>query len=567
MARNFPLNPVDNDTFEGYIYSETDDVWRLESSVFATESYVNTRVNTKISNSEKGADLGVATLDGDGNVTIDELAHIIDSAPSNLNTLGKLSNQFNKHTESQWASVTGILPMGSINLEENVLDGTFKIKIGDGNKTWDELSYVVDSSYVDSVTDPIATDVADLQTDKASLAGATFSGDVTIDGYLSAPHVTDLAGITQTELGYLEGVTSSIQTQIDEKFDLADANGLAYANSQVFTGNISLPYTTTIGTISPEEINALDGVSTSTTIQYQVNQLDGRLDSTESDIQGLLDTYAVKDSPTFTGTVSGITKSMVGLANVDNTSDANKPVSTATQTELDLKAPLADPIFTGTLEAENVTIDGDLTVTGTTTTVNATNLEVTDSLIYLSADQYDADVLDIGIFGAYGDSNSGHFHTGLIRDASDSKWKLVSNGPEPTSNTIDFTGITYDTLKVGGIEFSDGTQTKEGIPSLTSFVYKTASYTLDSLSLRDQVIEVSSSSPTTITIPLDSTIDYPIGTSIDILQTSTGQVTIDKISGVTMNGTPGFKLRTQWSSATILKRAANTWIVYGDLAL
>lgn len=43
-------------------------------------------------------------------------------------------------------------------------------------------------------------------------------------------------------------------------------------------------------------------------------------------------------SPTFTGTVSGITKSMVGLGNVDNTSDAAKPVSTATQTALDAKA-------------------------------------------------------------------------------------------------------------------------------------------------------------------------------------------------------------------------------------
>jgi hypothetical protein len=42
-------------------------------------------------------------------------------------------------------------------------------------------------------------------------------------------------------------------------------------------------------------------------------------------------------SPTFTGTVSGVTKTHVGLGNVDNTSDANKPVSTAQQTALDLK--------------------------------------------------------------------------------------------------------------------------------------------------------------------------------------------------------------------------------------
>ena len=43
-------------------------------------------------------------------------------------------------------------------------------------------------------------------------------------------------------------------------------------------------------------------------------------------------------SPTFTGTVSGITKAMVGLGNCDNTSDANKPISTATQTALNAKA-------------------------------------------------------------------------------------------------------------------------------------------------------------------------------------------------------------------------------------
>ena len=38
-----------------------------------------------------------------------------------------------------------------------------------------------------------------------------------------------------------------------------------------------------------------------------------------------------------TGTVTGLTKSMVGLSNVDNTSDLNKPVSTATQSALDLR--------------------------------------------------------------------------------------------------------------------------------------------------------------------------------------------------------------------------------------
>lgn len=60
------------------------------------------------------------------------------------------------------------------------------------------------------------------------------------------------------------------------------------------------------------------------------------------------DSFVVGANLTVTGTTTGITKTSVGLANVDNTSDANKPVSTATQTALNLKAPLASPAFTGT---------------------------------------------------------------------------------------------------------------------------------------------------------------------------------------------------------------------------
>jgi len=54
------------------------------------------------------------------------------------------------------------------------------------------------------------------------------------------------------------------------------------------------------------------------------------------------------NNPTFTGTVSGITKAMVGLGNVNNTSDSNKVISILTKAALALKAPLASPTFTGT---------------------------------------------------------------------------------------------------------------------------------------------------------------------------------------------------------------------------
>jgi hypothetical protein len=64
--------------------------------------------------------------------------------------------------------------------------------------------------------------------------------------------------------------------------------------------------------------------------------------------QTALNLKAPLASPAFTGTPTGITKTHVGLANVDNTADTAKPVSTAQQTALDLKAPLASPAFTGT---------------------------------------------------------------------------------------------------------------------------------------------------------------------------------------------------------------------------
>lgn len=108
-------------------------------------------------------------------------------------------------------------------------------------------------------------------------------------------------------------------------------------------------------------------------------------------------------------------------------------------------------VNTDTLNLQNLTV-ANLTVTGSETIVSSTNLEITDSLIYLAAEQFNDDALDIGIYGAYGDISAGHFHTGLVRDASDGVWKLISNASEPTDSVVNFTGAVYDTLKVGTLQ-------------------------------------------------------------------------------------------------------------------
>lgn len=96
---------------------------------------------------------------------------------------------------------------------------------------------------------------------------------------------------------------------------------------------------------------------------------------------------------------------------------------------------------------------------------------------------------------------------------------------------------------------------------------RTSSYTL-ALSDQSKIIEMNSSSAIVLTIPIDSTVNFPIGTYIVVLRTGTGSVTIEGMvgvpSGVVINYTPGLTLRAQWSMATLIKRAANTWVLSGD---
>jgi hypothetical protein len=105
-------------------------------------------------------------------------------------------------------------------------------------------------------------------------------------------------------------------------------------------------------------------------------------------------------SPTFTGTVSGVTATHVGLGNVTNTSDANKPVSTAQQTALNLKANLASPTFTGTVIAPTPSNGDDSTKVATTAFVMQ---EVSD-LIGGAGAAFDT-LLEISASIANGDSD------------------------------------------------------------------------------------------------------------------------------------------------------------------
>jgi hypothetical protein len=93
-----------------------------------------------------------------------------------------------------------------------------------------------------------------------------------------------------------------------------------------------------------------------------------------------------------------------------------------------------------------------------------------------------------------------------------------------------------------------------------SFNPQSSSYTLTTSDSK-RLIEMSGGGTLTIT---DSS-SFPVGFTCDVLQTTASQVTIAGTS-FTPNATPGLKLRAQWSSATLIKRALNSWVVMGDLS-
>jgi len=128
-------------------------------------------------------------------------------------------------------------------------------------------------------------------------------------------------------------------------------NGIVSSDSGT-DATIPLADSTNAGLISPSEKIKLAGIATGAEVNVNgdwnavsgdaqilnkpsVPSIAGLATITYVDTQDALKSNIA--SPTFTGTVSGITKTMVGLGSVDNTSDALKPISTATQTALNLK--------------------------------------------------------------------------------------------------------------------------------------------------------------------------------------------------------------------------------------
>lgn len=254
---------------------------------------------------------------------------------------------------------------------------------------------------------------------------------------------------------------------------------------------------------------------------------------------------------------------------VDVASDI-EDLATALETQLLLKSPLSSPTFTGTPSAPTAASDTSTTQIATTQfVVNQGYLKSsTASSTYAPLASPTLTGTPAAPTAGLGTDTTQIATTAYVQNELDNFVTLPSqSGNNGRFLTTNGTVATWNEIQITDVVNLQTTLSTD-LPQLYSpkniLTRATASGT--TLVLTDSAGIVEMLGGGTLTIPVNTSVDFPIGAQVLIIQTGASQVTIAGSAGVTVNGTPGLKLRAQWSSATLIKRSINTWVAIGDLS-
>ena len=95
-----------------------------------------------------------------------------------------------------------------------------------------------------------------------------------------------------------------------------------------------------------------------------------------------------------------------------------------------------------------------------------------------------------------------------------------------------------------------------------------SSYTLEITDLTKTIVTTATSGDVTITVPTNSSVNFPLGSTITLFQSAAGRIVISPAVGVTLKSLgdfASFKNRFSFSFITLYQYAANSWVVVGDL--
>jgi len=511
----------------------------VDSAVVATRSYVDAAVaglsssvdGTYIPESDKGVAFGVAGLDANAVVPTNQI--------SNASVREKISGG----TGINYDSATGQIAVGTSIATRTYVDASLQTLVNGAPAALDTINELAaaignDANYTTTITTALAT--------KAPIASPTFTGVVTIpagagiDGYVKT---TDLSVYSTTALNnaaYL-AKTDAASTYLTQANATSTYLSIANADERI--------QDTAAGMLQVTAGNGLGRV-----YDDAANSLTLNIDQT------VISTVAARDAAIVTA---------LGTAAADATTKANGAVSTAAADATTKANNAKSEAITAAATAADTKVS-----THNSATTNVHGISDT-SLLALKSEVAAVTATSLGLGNVTNTSDANKpVSTAQASAIATAKSEAIADATAQVNAVIAAAPAALNTLDELAAALGDDanyattvtTALAGKVPSATPISQKTASYTLSSVNEKDSMIEMNAAGATTVTIPTDAAVAFPIGTSLDVLRVGAGAVDVAAASGVTVNATPGLKLRSQWSSATLIKRAANTWVLVGDLS-
>lgn len=340
--------------------------------------------------------------------------------------------------------------------------------------TTHKTTWVNGETVAPSVLNAWATDINTLNGSSGDVVADTtpqLGGDLDLNshtvGAATAADLTKLHAVTAdaTELSYVDGVTSAVQTQLDGKQPL-DSDLTAFAAKTAPTG--AVVGTTDAQTLTNKTLTS-PAVTTPTGIvkgDVGLGNVDNTSNATERAAAATL-TNKTLTSPVI-NTPTGIVKGDVGLGNVDNTSDATKNAASVTLTNKTLTTPTIGSFANSTHDHTNSAGGGQLNAT---TALNATG--TASSSTYLRGDNTwttppgggggGGDALTTNPLSQFAATTSAQLR-GVLSDETGTGAAVFATSPALTTPT----GIVKGDVGLGNVDNTSNATERAAVAALTN---------------------------------------------------------------------------------------------------
>ena len=357
---------------------------------FVSDTSLGTSLGAYLQDSDKSAIDGVAELDGSKNILAPASIIFEGTANDHETTLAVTDPTADRTITLPNVSGT-VITTG--NLSDITNAGTFTGTIVIEGATADdfELTLSAGNPTADrTITFPDATGTVALTTDITVTASSTntFSnksislGSNTVSATLAELNTAisdaDVVSLTGSETLTNKTLTTPVISSI--------TNGAATLTLPTSTGTIALTSDIAAGIVTETGTQTLTNKTLTSPVITGAVFNDGSIVFEGATANDYETTLTVTD-PTADRTITFPNETGTVQLRVTDVSDTEigylNGVTSAIQTQMDTKAPLAGPALTGDATAVNLTISGNLTVNGTTTNINSTNLVVEDKNIVI----------------------------------------------------------------------------------------------------------------------------------------------------------------------------------------